>query len=237
MAYKEELSELEKEASEIILDCVNFASEFLSKPESIEVGFSDFASGLFEHVNVPCFTTGDGKRIVFNLDWLKRSLPEHVDDVRFFVFHELRHVHQKFQILLHMNGLKTNESEDVIAKWQYGFAHYITNMGDNSTQEKNLLQVVEQDANAYALALLNLYHLGEKWEFEYSLPEEAFVVADARCQEYYKSKPELRRYIDKKRRMKTGINPVGKRPDAYSPCPCGSGKKFKFCCYKNGIYD
>jgi hypothetical protein len=21
-------------------------------------------------------------------------------------------------------------------------------------------------------------------------------------------------------------------PDPYSPCPCGSGRKFKFCCYK-----
>ena len=237
MASEIELTELEKEAYDLISDCLKFSSIFLRLPEKLEIGFVPFSSGLFEHKNVPCFTTGDGRRIIFNTDWLKRSLPDHVEDVRFFAFHELRHVHQKNQIVLQKSGLQVDESSETINRWNDDFAHYTTNQGDAVTQEQNLQQEVEKDANAYALALINMYHIGEDWEAEFSLPEEAFAAADDRSREYYSSRPELKRFIAKVRREKTGQNPVGKRPDAYSLCPCGSGKKFKFCCYKKGIYD
>ena len=233
----QKLNNLEKDAYDIIKDCYAFSRNFISSPDQLNIKMEDYASGLFDHTDVPCFTTGDGMSIVFNYDWLERSLPEHSDDVRFFTFHELRHVHQKNLVRLYRLGKEVEEVTDNIEKWGYEFDNYVTNKGDQCTQTNNLNQEIELDANAYALALINLYYLGKDFTLECSLPQEAFEAAEARLPHYLQSKPELKRYMDKQYRIHSGENPVGKRPDPYQPCPCGSGKKFKFCCYKNGIYD
>ena len=35
--------------------------------------------------------------------------------------------------------------------------------------------------------------------------------------------------------LKTALKQKGKPVDVYSPCPCGSGKKYKFCCAKKTL--
>ena len=50
----------------------------------------------------------------------------------------------------------------------------------------------------YLMSLLNLYHIRDaSVSFEYSLPEKAYRLADERSRQYYKTKPELRTYLQK----------------------------------------
>lgn len=42
---------------------------------------------------------------------------------------------------------------------------------------------------------------------------------------------EQKRYIEVKRDL-SKLEAANHRIKLYSPCACGSGKKFKFCCYK-----
>ena len=219
-------------------ECLAFTDQFLTRPDDLSVDVDDYASGRFEHENVPCFTSANGKMVMFNSDWLKRSLPDHADDVRFFIFHELRHVHQKYQIAKQQSGEATEECAETISVWDEEFRNYQTNYGDADSQNRNFAQEIEQDANAYALALINMKYLGiDDGNFEFSLPEEAFELADTRSQEYYRTKPELKRYYDKRYRELTGKRICEKKPERNELCPCGSGKKFKQCCIGKNIYD
>ena len=64
-------------------------------------------------------------------------------------------------------------------------------------QKDNMAQEVELDANGYGLSLLMLYHIKDTdFTFEYSLPEEAYKLADVRSRMYYKTKIEFRKYIE-----------------------------------------
>jgi len=45
------------------------------------------------------------------------------------------------------------------------------------------------------------------------------------------SQEERAKYVEIKRQL-TVREVVEARVDPYSPCACGSGKKFKFCCYR-----
>ena len=223
---------------ELYKECFVFAIQFITIPKDLQFEIDDYASRRFAHVNAPCFTSADGKMIVANRDWLKKSFPKYTDDIRFFVFHELRHVHQKHQVAKWLLKEKTEEKDSILTKWEEEFRTYQTNYGDEESQKRNFAQEIEIDANAYALSLLNLMHLGEKdWSFEYSLPQTAFSIADKRSREYYKSRPELKRYLDRKKRELTGERVYEKKPGRNDTCPCGSGIKFKKCCIGKGIYD
>lgn len=92
-------------------------------------------------------------------NWIVRTLPKYELDFRFFTFHELRHVHQKKQIFLRRNGEEVVEDISTIDLWEYETKNYITNCGDVETQEANLNQEIERDANAYAYALINMFFI------------------------------------------------------------------------------
>lgn len=217
-------------------DCCCFAAEFLTIPNNLKFGIASYETGFFTHPNAPSFTTADGSKVFFNRQWLERSYPEHTDDIRFFMFHELRHVYQKYQIDLYAKGERISETSQIIEQWAIEFQDYRTNFGDISSQESNLNQEIEQDANAYGLALLYMFNIEKGSEIECSLPEPAFIAADRRAREYINTRSELRRYLENRAKNTNEINYVKGVPGAYDPCPCGSGKKFKFCCYKKGIY-
>lgn len=107
-------------------------------------------------------------------------------------------MHQKYQIAKQQFGEATEECAETISVWDEVFRNYQTNYGDADSQNRNFAQEIERDANAYALALLTMKYLGAaEWNFEYSLPEEAFELAETRSQEYYRTRPELKRYYDK----------------------------------------
>lgn len=195
-----------RQAQQIIIDCFTFSKQFLIIPEYLCVQFKGYHPGLFAHRNVPCFTTEDGSSIVFNSDWLVRSLPNYEIDVRFFVFHELRHVHQKYQVKLRNSGDEFVENNNTLDVWEYEFANYITNHGDNKSLEGNLAQAIERDANAYAFALINMYFIENTgWKGSFSLPQNAFKDAQILSKHYYQIKPELKRYIDRYKRKKLAV--------------------------------
>lgn len=237
---------VDEQAKAIIQECINFSRYFMYITDDLCICIEDYSDNLFLHKNVPCFTTATGDSIVFNRNWLRRELEELseeidlVDDVRFFVFHELRHVYQKYQIKRLENKESIRESFETVSQWRKDFENYKTNFGDNESQEDNLRQEVEIDANAYAIALLNMFHLRDKsnWRYNYSLPEKAYRMADKRSKEYYSTQPALRHFIDcyiKEINGKPKQNT--KKPGRNDSCPCGSGKKFKKCCLGNGKYD
>ena len=167
---------------------------------------------------------------------ISRGLQDKIDGkiIEFFIFHELRHLHQHYEIALLDSNNVVHEDISTIVSWKNGFINYTRNEG-GSTQAVNLSQEVEIDANAYALCLSNMLHISDNIELRFSVPQEAMDLADPRSRQYYENRPELKRYIDKLKR--DAGQPVVRKPERNELCPCGSGKKFKKCCIGKGIYD
>ena len=227
----------------IITDCVAFARQFLLIPNTIEYYFEDCPSKRFPSLNNAA--ESNIKNICFNKQWFLQRTDEHLDDLEFFIFHELRHVHQLYSIILHDNGQKYIDDDTTIELWRNGFNNYIRNT-DAVTENANVVQEIEIDANAYAQCLVNLLHIDDDIELHFSLPERAAEIAFQRSTEYYDSKPELKRFLDKWKTSQLSIQntkkqntPIrkGQKVGANDPCPCGSGNKFKRCCRGKGIYD
>ena len=219
---------------ELVKRCISFAREFMTLPDQIESYFDDCPSNRFKTMKY--VAEGKGNKLYFNKPWFTEQdrWQNHQDDIEFFVFHELRHLHQHYEIALMENDMKLSEKEDTVALWKNGFINYKRNEG-GVTQIVNVSQEVEIDANAYALCLLNFFHINDDVALHLSVPQEAMELADTRSKQYYKTKPELKRYFDKYRKEMGQL--VMKKPERNDPCPCGSGKKFKKCCISKGIYN
>lgn len=125
----------------------------------------------------------------FNGPWFSERIFDHQDDVEFFLFHELRHLHQKMQINSLLNHEKTREATGTVAGWKIGFENYQRNEGA-ATQTANVTQEVEIDANAYGMAMAKIYRDGQ--DPNLSLPPEAYQPAAARCAFYLYALPEFR---------------------------------------------
>nr|WP_295255881.1 hypothetical protein [uncultured Blautia sp.] len=90
----------------------------------------------------------------------------------------------------------TNETYIEIIRGKSEFFDYKRNDGSLEAQKDSVDQEVELDANGYGLSLLMLYHIrNTDFTFEYSMPEEAYKLADVRSKTYYKTKTEFRKYI------------------------------------------
>lgn len=238
-----------KDYEKVITDCIKFAQKFLYLPGELNVCFDMCPSERFPSMNNAA--ESDRNNIYINQQWFERSMPEHQDDVEFYIFHELRHIHQFISIEKMLNEEACQDSYEEIKQWKYNFEHYIRNI-DEMTQKQNLIQEVEVDANAYGISLLNLYYMNKgvfNPRFQYSLPEEAYRIGDIRSRKYYETKYELKQFVEKMRTkyiqnrqsLRSPLNvkePVKvPKPGRNSLCPCGSGKKFKHCCIGKGIYD
>lgn len=234
----------------IITECIEFARKFLYLPETINIYFDGCPSERFPQMNNVAESSGNN--IYINKPWLEKSILEkHQDDIEFYIFHELRHIHQFISIEKMLRREECQDSYEEIKQWKYNFENYIRNIDDIS-QEQNLNQDVEVDANAYGISLLNLYYMNNgKFtpRFQYSLPEEAYKIADVHSRKYYQTKKELNeflremriRYIQKQSLLKKESNTKKSikslKPGRNTPCPCGSGKKYKHCCIGKAIYD
>lgn len=220
----------------IIKPCVQFARRFLVLPE-IEVSFKDCPSKNFPMMdNAAESSVGpDGcGHILINGPWFADRIKDHQDDVEFFIFHELRHIHQLTQIRLMTSGKKTRESVNDVQKWKDEFNGYMRNEGGD-TQLENISQEVEIDANAYGIILETIYQNGRQPLL--SIPAEAVNLAEKRLQCYIDTLPEFKDYSLKNNevvRQNVKQQPIikGKKTGRNDPCPCGSGKKYKFCCGK-----
>lgn len=181
------------EKSGILPPCAEFARKYLFLPP-IEICFDDCPSRRFRTMSNAAesnlYPDGIG-RIWFNGPWFAERVFEHQDDVEFFMFHELRHLHQKMQINLLLNNKNTREARETVAGWKTGFENYQRNEGA-ATQTANVTQEVEIDANAYGIALTKKYRNGQ--DPNLSLPPEAYAPAAARCEFYLYALPEFRQF-------------------------------------------
>lgn len=178
------------ENASIFQPCVEFAAKYLMLPE-IEIQFDDCPSSRFRSMCNAAESNleRDGVgRIWFNGPWFAERIHDHQDDVEFFLFHELRHLHQKMQIRLLLANRNTRESEGTVMGWKMGFENYQRNEG-SATQSANVTQEVEIDANAYGMILTKLYRNGQ--EPNLSLPEEAYRPASVRRGFYLHVLPEF----------------------------------------------
>lgn len=232
---------------QIIENCVSFARNFLLLPQTLNYYFDNCPSTLFPTMDNAA--ESNLKEIYFNKPWFIKRNPRHKDDLEFFIFHELRHIHQLYSIALFEQGYPCKDAPETIAKWKQDFDGYIRNTGGNS-QNANVAQEVEIDANAYGQCLVNLLHIDENVDFRFSLPKEAADLSMPRSEEYYQTKSELSNYISayKKKHAQPQQHlgtftqtkePIrkGRKISANEKCPCGSERKFKHCCKGKGIYD
>lgn len=227
---QQEQIELIKSKLPIIEKCVNFAKEYLVLP-TIQIYFDDCPSKRFPTMNNAAESSLDRNgigTITLNGPWFAERIDFHQDDVEYFVFHELRHIHQQNQIReLHIGG-QVRDSIERVKEWEKGFNNYIRNEGGDS-QIKNIRQEVEIDATAYGILLEMLFRDGKQPLL--SAPLELLDLADERLQTYIDTLPEFSKYRPKQTNVSQFVSKK-KKIGRNEPCPCGSGKKYKKCCGK-----
>ena len=171
--------------------CIAFSRRYLDLPDNIELYTEICPSDRFPVENNAA--ESNGNTVCFNKQWLNPRFDSHMEDVEFFLFHELRHLYQYRQIgfLEARRPDKYRESILDIREWRDEFKNYVRNV-DETSQDVNLQQKVEKDANAYALLLVMLYN--KKTEIALSLPESARLQAEHDIQQY-KNRKEFRNLI------------------------------------------
>lgn len=212
---------------DLVNACVDFARSYILLPDHIDVYFDDCPSERFPSSNNAAESNRNS--LIFNKPWFtgQDRWLNHKDDIEFFVFHELRHVFQLNEIIRYCQGEYFSSSIADVSRWKEEFENYLRNE-NAETQRLNLQQEVEVDANAYALCLLNIYHINDNSPLRLSVPNEAMDIAERRTKEYFANKREFamirctEESVDATlvRREKIGRNDL---------CPCGSMKKYKKC--------
>ena len=168
-------------------NCIKFARKFMELPETVELFYDDCPSERFPR---ECNAAESaGTKIWFNKQWVYERIGPHREDVAFFLFHELRHIYQQIQIFRLEKRTEYQETLMDIRGWRNDFQNYVRNV-DDASQEKNLLQSIERDANAYALLLALAYF--KKSNVALSLPEPALSRADSDAQRYLYSRDEFK---------------------------------------------
>lgn len=175
--------------------CIRFARNFLYLPDKIDLYFEDCPSRRFPTLSNAA--ESDGHSIFLNYQWYHGHIAEHPANVAFFIFHELRHMHQLASIYRLEHGLSVQDPQNAIFEWKKDYFTYVRNE-DEESQEKNIKQPIEVDADAYGICLMKMYyqHYLNKPEADLrvSLPESIIDLAHERAQEYADSKKELIAY-------------------------------------------
>ena len=145
---------------ELVQRCISFSRGFMTLPDPIESFFEDCPSNRFKAMDNAA--EANGNKLYFNKPWFtgQDRWENHQDDIEFFIFHELRHLHQHYEIVRADRNEALQERKETVALWKNEFINYRRNEG-GASQIANVSQEVEIDANAYALCLSNLYHLND----------------------------------------------------------------------------
>ena len=124
---------------ELVQNCINYARSFMTLPEPIESYFEDCPSDRFKTMDNAA--EGCGNKLYFNKPWFtgQDRWENHRVDIEFFIFHELRHLHQHYEIALSDSNNTVHEDISTIVSWKNGFINYTRNEG-GSTQAVNLSQ-------------------------------------------------------------------------------------------------
>ena len=142
----------------------------------------------YDHIGLKFKTTGntcetDGNILYINEDWIEEILMENfLYDLQYQMYHEARHYYQSMIITdFHARG-KSKELPATIRQWELENANYQRNEGTEETQKANAAQKIEIDANAFAIAMLNLKGITEA-----RAPEEQWQETAKRAQEIYRT--------------------------------------------------
>ena len=231
------MEKMQGEYLNLVQKCISFARQFMALPPTIEIYFEDCPSERFKTMDNAA--EGSGNHVVLNKPWFTQTnrWNNHREDIEFFVFHELRHLHQHLEMQLLDSGKPLHEKKDAVMLWKKKFSNYQRNEGGDSLLA-NLMQEVEIDVNAYALCLNNFLHIYDSEELRFSIPEKAMDKANERSRIYYSRLPEFVEFIDKEQRKQSvKLSTKKAKPGRNEQCPCGSGRKFKKYCIGKGIYD
>ena len=224
-------------------ECVSFARAFIFLPEKIDFYFDSCPSIRFPNETVAM--TNESNMIFVNQQWYQKHIVISEDNVRYFVFHELRHSFQAFAIEhFKSTGSTSNEHAETLYRWENDFQNYIINEGDDESAGNNIVQEIELDATAYGIALLNLYHAahGIERDIHLTIPEQISDMVFQKAQDYIHNKPEIQSFIKWQQKLHqkeyvTKTIKQNRKIGRNELCPCGSGLKFKKCCIGKGIYD
>lgn len=211
-----------------IKPAIDFASNFIYLPSEIPLFFEDCPSEMF--LSEANAMESSIKEICINKQWYFKYRPELPANVLFFIFHELRHIHQQLSVMLMIHDIEAREPVSEILNWKDNFENYVRNESAE-TQAVNIRQEIEIDANAYAISLLNCYFFDDdNVDMRLTIPEDIADICDNRSKKYYRTKPELREFLKRKQAGQTPIL-IKRSPkiERNTLCPCGSGKKWKQC--------
>lgn len=125
----------------------------------------------------------DGNILYINEDWIEETLRSgFFYDFQYQMYHEARHFYQSMTIDdFHKRG-KTSELPATIRRWETENANYLRNEGTEETQKANAAQSVEIDANAFAIAMLQLKGISEA-----RAPLEQWKETEKRAIEIYRN--------------------------------------------------
>lgn len=97
----------------------------------------------------------DGNILYINQEWVELCLQNKAEfDLIYILSHEARHIYQHHVVPDFKQRGKSSELPAVINRWEYELSHYIRNEGDEDSQNKNINQQVEIDANTFANCML-----------------------------------------------------------------------------------
>lgn len=124
----------------------------------------------------------DGNILYINEDWIEETLRSgFFYDFQYQMYHEARHFYQSIVINdFHKRG-KTSELPATIRRWESENANYLRNEGTEETQKANAAQSIEIDANAFAIAMLQLKGISEA-----RAPQEQWKETEKRAIEIYR---------------------------------------------------
>lgn len=213
--------------------CFDYAKPFLFLPYGIPTLYmEECPSNRFPTIENASETLFEENGIVINRLWAEGCLRENILEFEFIMFHELRHYHQRAVIKQYRDtGSSDKENESDIKQWIIDYSDYKRNNGDDASRADNAIQMIERDANAYALSLLRLYHAHDSMGLNLGLPD--ITASDAAR---YEKRLELcPAFLVAQRRYQNEVSatqaPIKKKPKIgrNAPCPCGSGLKYKKC--------
>lgn len=114
--------------------------------------FERVGEGTFDEVKIGAVAQGPQHTLVINIDWYETTDEQ---DIKYIIWHEMRHLYQWSQIEKMHRNIPLNESEKIIQKWEYEMLRYTPNTP--ATEEKHMKQEMEIDAYTFALYMLFKY--------------------------------------------------------------------------------
>lgn len=197
-------------ARNIIYALADIANYYLPEPNpEFPIRFERIGEGTFHDAKISCVVRDSC--LIVNIDWFTAADSQ---DIKYLIWHEMRHMYQQRQVSNLDNGGKLTEPRQVVQQWKHEFQNYIPNT--EQTENAHFHQSIEFDAYVFSLALLALHCANSDGSVNIGLPD---CIADKliNCCEQSGSNLKMPPY----RKYKIEPN---------DPCPCGSGRKYKKCC-------